>query len=112
MCERGVGLWRGCFRGSCGVTNVIFGAVRVNVVVLSWWFVFDRENKKLAAAVSVLKKRIFAVKQSFFGGTTQSGHASPILQNEITVESGEGGRGKGSQGVLGVRIVWARPLRK
>ena len=76
----------GVLGGSCGVTNGIFGAVRVNVVVLSWWFVFDRENKKLAAAVSVLKKRIFAVKQSFFGGTTQSGHASAILQNEITVE--------------------------
>ena len=58
----------GVLGGSCGVTNGIFGAVRVNVVVLSWWFVFDRENKKLAAAVSVLKKKIFAVEQSFFGG--------------------------------------------
>ena len=48
----------GVLGGSCGVTNGIFGAVRVNVVVLSWWFVFDRENKKLAAAVSVLKKNI------------------------------------------------------
>ena len=34
----------GVLGGSCGVTNGIFGAVRVNVVVLSWWFVFDREN--------------------------------------------------------------------
>ena len=47
----------GVLGGSCGVTNGIFGAERVNVVVLSWWFVFDRENKKLAAAVSVLKKK-------------------------------------------------------
>ena len=51
--------------------------------------------------MSVLKKRIFAVKQSFFGGTTQSGHASAILQNEITVESGGGGRGRPGEGESG-----------